>query len=102
MASDPIHQFEIHNIVPITKIGGVEIHFTNSALFMVITVAITALLLLGTTGSRRLVPTRMQSLAEMSYEFVANTLRSTAGEEGMKFFPLLFPLRIFILLSNVV
>ena len=102
MASDPIHQFEIHSIVPIAKIGGVEIHFTNSALFMVITVAITALLLLGTTGSRRLVPTRMQSLAEMSYEFVANTLRSTAGEEGMKFFPLVFSLFMFILVSNVV
>ncbi|MGB8486664.1 MAG: F0F1 ATP synthase subunit A, partial [Xanthobacteraceae bacterium] len=102
MASDPIHQFEIHSIVPIAKIGGVEIHFTNSALFMVITVAITALLLLGTTGSRRLVPTRMQSLAEMSYEFVANTLRNTAGEEGMKFFPLVFSLFMFILVSNVV
>jgi F-type H+-transporting ATPase subunit a len=102
MASDPIHQFEIHSIVPIAKIGGVEIHFTNSALFMVITVAITAILLLGTTGSRRLVPTRLQSLAEMSYEFVANTLRNTAGEEGMKFFPLVFSLFMFILISNLV
>jgi F-type H+-transporting ATPase subunit a len=102
MASDPIHQFEIHSIVPIAKIGGVEIHFTNSALFMVITVAITAILLLGTTGSRRLVPTRLQSLAEMSYEFVANTLRSTAGEEGMKFFPLVFSLFMFILAVNLI
>ena len=84
MKTDPIHQFEIHNLVPILKIGGTEIHFTNSALFMVIAVALTAILLLGTTGSRRLVPTRLQSLAEMSYEFVSNTLRSTAGEEAMK------------------
>jgi F-type H+-transporting ATPase subunit a len=44
----------------------------------------------------------MQSLAEMSYEFVANTLRNTAGEEGMKFFPLVFSLFMFILVSNVV
>src|SRR5262252_4028199 len=102
MKTDPIHQFEIHNLVPILKIGGAEIYFTNSALFMVITVAITALLLLGTTGSRRLVPSRLQSLAEMSYEFVANALRSTAGEEGMKFFPLVFSLFMFILVSNVV
>jgi len=102
MKTDPIHQFEIHNLVPILKIGGTEIYFTNSALFMVITVAITALLLLGTTGSRRLVPSRLQSLAEMSYEFVANALRSTAGEEGMKFFPLVFSLFMFILVSNVV
>ena len=101
MKTDPIHQFEIHNLVPILKIGGTEIYFTNSALFMVITVAITALLLLGTTGSRRLVPSRLQSLAEMSYEFVANALRSTAGEEGMKFFPLVFSLFMFILFANV-
>jgi F-type H+-transporting ATPase subunit a len=102
MATDPIHQFEIHNLLPVAKIGNVEIHFTNSALFMVIAVAITAILLLGTTGSRRLVPTRLQSLAEMCYEFVANTLRSTAGEEGMKFFPFVFSLFMFILVSNVV
>ena len=102
MKTDPIHQFEIHNLVPILKISGTEIHFTNSALFMVIAVALTAILLLGTTGSRRLVPTRLQSLAEMSHEFVANALRSTAGEEGMKFFPLVFSLFMFILVSNVV
>jgi F-type H+-transporting ATPase subunit a len=102
MAVDPIHQFEIHNLMPIGKIGGLEIHFTNSALFMVVSVALTALLVIGTTGSRRLVPGRLQSLAEMSYEFVANTIRTTAGEEGMKFFPLVFSLFMFILVSNVI
>jgi F-type H+-transporting ATPase subunit a len=69
---------------------------------MVLAVALTALLLLGTTARRQLVPGRLQSLAELSYEFVANTIRSTAGEEGMKFFPLVFSLFIFILISNMV
>src|SRR5262245_8340494 len=102
MAADPIHQFEINNLFHIGTIAGRDIHFTNSAAFMIIAVVLTAALLLGTTTGRHLVPGRMQSLAEMSYEFVANTIRSSAGEEGMKFFPLVFSLFIFILITNMV
>jgi F-type H+-transporting ATPase subunit a len=102
MALDPIEQFEIHSWFPITKIGGTEIHFTNSALFMLIAVGITAFLLLGATAGRRLVPNRLQSVAELSFELIASTLRGTAGAEGMKFFPLVFSLFMFILVSNVV
>ena len=102
MAADPIHQFQIQKVFPLGTLGGHEIHFTNSAAFMVLAVALTALLMLGTTAGRQLVPGRLQSLAELSYEFVANTIRSTAGEEGMKFFPLVFSLFIFILISNMV
>jgi F-type H+-transporting ATPase subunit a len=101
MAVDPIHQFEIQNLFPVGTIGGTQIHFTNSALFMMLSVGLTVALLLGTTVGRRLVPTRMQSLGELSYEFVANTIRSTAGEGGMKFFPLVFSLFMFILVSNM-
>ena len=99
---DPIHQFEITNIFTFGQIGGLEIAFTNSALFMLIALAVIALLMLGATASRALVPGRMQSVAEMSYEFVANTLRSTAGTEGMKFFPLVFSLFMFILTVNLI
>jgi len=102
MTLDPIHQFEIHSLVPLFKIGHTQIHFTNSALFMLIAVALTGLLLLGTTASRRLVPTRLQSMAELSYELVAYTIRSTAGKEGLPFFPLVFSLFMFIMFSNVV
>ncbi len=99
---DPIHQFQIKNLFPIGHIGGVEIAFTNSALFMLISLAIVLLLTLGATRSRALVPGRMQMVAEMSYDFVASILRSTAGEEGMKFFPLVFCLFMFILVLNVI
>jgi F-type H+-transporting ATPase subunit a len=102
MAADPIHQFEIHSILPLIKLGGAELHFTNSAAFMMLAVALTALLLIGATAGRRLVPTRMQSMAELSFEFMASTLRNTAGEEGMKFFPLVLSLFMFIMMSNVV
>jgi len=99
---DPIHQFEIKNLLPIARIGGIEIALTNSALFMMIALALILLLMLGATSSRALVPGRLQAVAEMSYEFVATTLRNTAGPEGMKFFPLVFSLFMFILVLNVI
>src|SRR6201990_371461 len=63
--------------------------------------AISVLMIAGTAG-RQLVPGRVQSVAELSYEFVANMIRSSAGSEGMKFFPLVFSLFMFIAVSNLV
>ena len=100
--ADPIHQFEIHNIATIGHIGGHEIAFTNSALYMAIVVVGIAALLVGGSSSRALVPGRIQSIAELSYEFVANTIESTAGKEGMRFFPFVFTLFMFILVANVI
>jgi F-type H+-transporting ATPase subunit a len=100
--ADPIHQFEIHNIATLGHIGGHEIAFTNSALFMAITVVGIWALLVGGSSARALVPGRLQSIAELSYEFVANTIESTAGKAGMKFFPLVFTLFMFILVANII
>src|SRR5262249_7857857 len=99
---DPIHQFEIKNLFPIVRIGTAEIAFTNSALFMLIGLALILLLMRAATRSRALVPGRLQSVAEAFYEFAAAMLRSTAGPEGMKFFPLVFSLFMFILVLNVI
>lgn len=97
---DPIHQFNIEKIFTIANIGGYEIAFTNSTAYMLLSVALISLLMLG--AGRKLVPGRFQSLAELSYEFVANTVRSSAGAEGMKFFPLVFSLFMFICVSNMI
>jgi F-type H+-transporting ATPase subunit a len=99
---DPIHQFQIKTLFPIAHIGGTEIGFTNSAAFMLLALALITYLMLGATRSRALVPGRLQTLAEMSYEFIVSNLRSTAGTEGLKFFPLVFSLFMFILVVNVV
>jgi F-type H+-transporting ATPase subunit a len=99
---DPIHQFQINNIFTIGKIGGADIAFTNSALYMVLALGAITLLMIGATASRALVPGRLQSIAELSYEFIATTLRNSAGKEGMKFFPLVFSLFMFILAANVI
>jgi F-type H+-transporting ATPase subunit a len=97
---DPIHQFNIEKIFTIGHIGGQEINFTNSSAYMLVAVVLTALLMLGT--GRQLVPGRLQSVAELSYEFVANTIRSTAGSEGMKFFPFVFTIFMLVTVSNMV
>jgi len=102
MAADPIHQFQITKLFTLGHIGGQEIAFTNSSLFMVIVVGIIGLLLVGMTASRSVVPGRLQSMAELSYEFIASTIRSTAGTEGMKFFPLVFSLFMFVLVANII
>jgi F-type H+-transporting ATPase subunit a len=102
MAADPIHQFEINKIFTIGKVGLQEIAFTNSAIFMLIAVAGIALVMIGMTRSRALVPGRLQSLAEISYEFVADTLKNTAGQEGMKFFPFVFTIFMFVLFVNII
>ena len=98
---DPIHQFELKPILRLGHIGSTEIVFTNASLFMIAAVALTALLMIAATAKRAVVPGRMQSLAEMAYEFIAGTVRSSAGEEGMRFFPLVFSLFIFILILNL-
>src|ERR1700760_5075347 len=97
---DPIHQFNIHKIFTIGHIGNQEIACTNSSAYMLLAVAVIGLLMLAT--SRNLVPGRLQSVAEIAYEFVANTIRSTAGKEGMRFFPLIFSLFMLIAVSNIV
>jgi F-type H+-transporting ATPase subunit a len=102
MQVDPIHQFEIKDLWPIGHLGGHEIAFTNSALFMFIIVGLVSAILIAGTAPRAVVPGRLQSIAEMSYEFVANTVRSSAGTEGMKFFPFVFTLFMFILFANLI
>jgi F-type H+-transporting ATPase subunit a len=100
--ADPIHQFQITKLFTIGHVGGHEIAFTNSALYMGIAVVGIGALMLGGTAGRHLIPSRIQSVAEICYEFVADTLRSSAGKEGMKFFPLVFSLFMFILMVNMI
>jgi F-type H+-transporting ATPase subunit a len=97
---DPIHQFNIEKIFTIGHIGGQEINFTNSSAYMLVAVALTALLMLAT--GRQLVPGRLQSVAELSYEFVADTIHTTAGKDGMKFFPFVFTIFMLVTVSNMV
>ena len=102
MKIEPIHQFNIDTLFTIGHIGKYTIAFTNSSAYMFVTVALISLLMIGGVAGRQLVPGRFQSIAELSYEFVATTIRSNAGAEGMKFFPLVFSLFMFIMISNLI
>ena len=99
--ADPIHQFELKPIVSLGRIGHTEIVFTQSGLYMIAAVALISLLTYAATRRNALVPGRIQSLVEMSYEFVESTIRSTAGGDGMRFFPFVFSLFTFVLVLNL-
>jgi F-type H+-transporting ATPase subunit a len=102
MHLDPIEQFQIKNLIPLLTAGGHQIAFTNSAAYMLLIVVLVSLLLIGATASRAIIPGRLQSAAEMSYEFVATTLRNSTGEAGMKFLPFVFTLFMFVLVANLI
>src|SRR4051812_10454971 len=94
-----MEQFTIKPIVPL-HIGGYDVSFTNQSLLMVIVVAVAGLFLTFAVKPGRLVPTRSQSMAEISYELVANMIHSATGEDGLKFFPFVFTLFMFVLFCN--
>ena len=96
----PMKQFEITRLIDI-NIGGVDASFTNASLWMVIAILGITLFTTIAMSGRALVPGRMQSMAELSYEFVANMLRENVGSEGMKYFPFVFTLFMFILFCNM-
>jgi F-type H+-transporting ATPase subunit a len=100
-AIDPIHQFALHPIVSI-QVEGHDVSLTNSGLFMLLAVALSCLLVtFGARGGPG-VPGRLQAMAEMAYEFVAGMVRSAAGEAGMRFFPMVFCIFLFIVICNLV
>lgn len=97
---DPMHQFEIKELIPL-EIFGINASFTNSALFMVIGVAVISLFTILSMSGRSVVPGRMQSMAELSYEFVASMIRDTVGKGGQQYFPFIFSLFMFVLVLNM-
>ncbi len=98
-ANDPIHQFIVTPLFS-GEMGAVS--FTNASLFMVIVSLAVTLLMVWGTSSKAVVPGRLQAAAEMAYEFVASTVRGTMGQEGMRFFPLVFSLFMFVVFSNMI
>jgi len=97
---DPMHQFEIVTYVPF-QIGGIDASFTNSALWMVISAGLITAFTVLTMSGRAMVPGRWQSLAELSYEFIANMVRDNVGTAGQRYFPFIFTLFMFVLFCNM-
>jgi F-type H+-transporting ATPase subunit a len=98
--ASPVEQFKLKPLAHF-EVAGLDLSYTTSALWMTITViAVTVFLTLSMRGGR-LVPGRWQSMAEMSYEFVANMVRENVGNEGRQYFPFVLTLFLFILFGNL-
>ena len=98
---DPLHQFNIYTLIPIDISGG-NVSFTNSAFYMLLSAVLGMLLIVGGMRKRALVPDRLQSVAEVAYEFIAGMVNSNAGLEGRPFIPFVFALFMFLLLGNLI
>ncbi len=98
---DPIHQFEIKSLLDI-ELGGMQLDFTNSTFFMVLGILSVILFFGLAAGKNALVPSRLQSMGEMGYTFIADMIRGISGPEGLKFFPFVFTLFFFILFANLI
>jgi len=99
--ANPLQQFEVKTLIPI-HLGGVDASFTNASMFMMFAVAGVATFLILSMRGRALVPTRWQSMAELSYEFIASMVRDNVGTEERKYFPFIFSLFMFILFANLI
>ena len=100
MAS-PIHQFVVKNVAPPMDILGVDISFTNSSLWMLISAVVSVVFLTLATRERAMIPGRLQMSAELLYEFVRKMVRDNIGKDGRQYFPLIFTLFVFVLTGNI-
>ena len=96
MEESPLHQFELHPWVPMS-IGGLDISINKAVVFMWVVIAVASVIMVMAGSSRKLVPGKLQSLAEMMVEFIRNMILETMGKDGMRFFPLVATLFVFIL-----
>ena len=99
-AHSPLSQFEIKRWIPI-EVGDLDVSFTNSSTFMVLTVISVSVFLVLGMRNHTLVPGRWQSMAELSYVFIANLVKDTVGSEGRPYFPFIFTVFMFVLFGNL-
>ena len=94
----PMDQFEIK-----TLFGDGPVHwysFTNATLWMGLTVLAVFALLVLCTSRRAMVPNRVQSIGELAYGFIYRMIEDVAGKDGVKYFPHIMTLFMFIVFSN--
>jgi F-type H+-transporting ATPase subunit a len=96
----PLHPFELHNYIPI-NLFGLDISINKAVIMMWVVVGLTAFLLVTAGRSRRMVPTKLQSLGELLVGFIRDIILDTMGKDGLKFFPFIATLFVFILFSNL-
>ena len=101
MEESPLHPFELHNYIPIS-LGGLDISINKAVVIMWVVVALVAVLMVMAGSARKLVPGKLQSMAEMMVDFIRGIIMDTMGKDGMRFFPLIATLFLFILFCNLI
>ena len=102
MANNPMQQFSVYKIGPEIKIAGFDLSFTNASLFMVLSASIILLFLFFGTKEKKIIPSKIQLIAEMFYTFVAKMISDTAGSNAKPYFPFIFSLFMFVLFCNMI
>ena len=96
----PLHSFELHDWIPISM-GGLDISINKAVVMMWVVVSLAAVLMVAAGSARKLVPGKLQSIAEMMVDFIRSMILDTMGKDGMRFFPLIATLFLFILFCNL-
>ncbi|MEP6785753.1 MAG: F0F1 ATP synthase subunit A [Sphingomonadales bacterium] len=96
---DPMHQFTVEPLVPL-HVGGYDLSFTNSALFMVVVLGLIWVFMLGGM-KRQLIPGRWQVAVESVTGFITGMLDQNVGPEGKRYVPLVFSLFMFVIVANM-
>ena len=102
MATNPMHQFEVYKIGPEINLGGINLSFTNSSLFMLLSAIFILLFLLFGTKEKKIIPGKIQLISEMLYNFIGKMINDTAGKKAKPYFPFIFSLFIFVLFCNMI
>lgn len=100
MEESPLHPFELHELVPMSLFG-LDISVNKAVIWMWIVVGLVAVLMITAAKAKSLVPGKLQSLAELMVDFIRGIILDTMGPQGMKFFPFIATLFLFILFSNL-
>ncbi|THI87627.1 MAG: F0F1 ATP synthase subunit A [Nitrospira sp. CG24A] len=100
MEESPLHPFELHEWIPIS-LGGFDISVNKAVVMMWVVVSLAAVFMVIAGSARKLVPGKLQSIAELMVDFIRSMILDTMGKEGMRFFPLIATLFLFILFCNL-
>ena len=97
---NPLEQFELNNLVNI-YIKNLNFSFTNSSLFMMLNVLVTSVFFGLALKKTYAVPGRMQSTAELVYNFILNTLNENTSGKGTQFLPFIMTIFMFVITLNL-
>ncbi|MCC6968395.1 MAG: F0F1 ATP synthase subunit A [Nitrospira sp.] len=100
MEESPLHAFELHDLIPLVP-AGVDISINKAVILMWVVVGLVSFLMISAAAARKLVPGKLQNMAELIVEFIRGIILDTMGEAGMKYFPLIATLFLFILFANL-